>query len=371
MQRTTTIYIVLSLALASVTNAGSTPLVRTYQGDSFFDRWDYWGNYDNTTEGDVTYAANLSSASSLTYVTSSSTAIIKVDNTSTVAYNDKRESVKILSQDTYSVGSVWVLDAVHLPYGCSVWPSFWSYDKSGTWPDGGEIDVFEGVNNQPNDQMALHTTDGCNITTSSLSSFSGTVNDTSCYYEDNDNSGCGITVNTSLSYGSAFASAGGGVYVTEFASTGISIWFYSRADIPAAVSNASDSIDTSTLGTPSGWWGGSGCDIDTFFGDQTLIFDITLCGNWAGQSSILETTGCAALATGQTCYTTYVLDSSNYDNAYFEINSLKVYSNSSSSSDSTSSSTSDSGPRMTSPGGLGLMWATSLGVACALAAFLS
>lgn len=92
----------------------------------------------------------------------------------TVAYNDKRESVKLLSKESYSVGSVWVLDAVHLrkyslhtvkadrpkAYGCSVWPAFWSYALDQTWPAGGEIDTIEGVNNQVSNQMALHTADG-------------------------------------------------------------------------------------------------------------------------------------------------------------------------------------------------------------------
>lgn len=39
---------------------------------------------------------------------------------------------------------MWVFDANHVPYGCSVWPSMWATTK--TWPQGGEIDTFEGVN---------------------------------------------------------------------------------------------------------------------------------------------------------------------------------------------------------------------------------
>lgn len=83
-----------------------------------------------------------------------------MDNSSTVEYNYKRDSVKLLSDATYDIGSVWVLDALHVPYGCSVWPGFWSYGAGETWPGGGEIDTFEGVNNQGVNQMALHTEDG-------------------------------------------------------------------------------------------------------------------------------------------------------------------------------------------------------------------
>ncbi|OCF58171.1 endo-1,3(4)-beta-glucanase [Kwoniella mangroviensis CBS 10435] len=336
---------ILGLAISNIAvtpvQAGSTPLVRSYEGSSFFDRWDYYGYYDNTTNGDVTYAnQSVASSSQLTYSTSSNTAIIRVDNFTDVAYNYKRNSVKITSQDSYDVGSVWVLDAVHLPYGCSVWPAFWSYGKEATWPEEGEIDTIEGVNMGFSNQMALHTESGCSIT--STSSFSGTVNDTSCYYSDNDNSGCGVTDTNYKSYGAEFASAGGGVFITQLAESGISIWFFSRDDIPDDISSASDSIDTSNLGTPSAFYSNDGCDIDKFFGAQSLVFDITLCGDWAGQSSILSSTGCPALTGSDTCYTTYVLNATNYDTAYFEINSLKVYSNESSSSNSSSSSTSSS-----------------------------
>ena len=210
----------------------------------------------------------------LTYQTSSGTNIIRVDNSSTVAYNYKRNSVRITSTDTYDIGSVWVLDAVHLPYGCSVWPAFWSSDIP-SWPANGEIDVMEGVNNQAHNQMALHTEDGCSLSSDS-GLYSGIVNDTSCYYKDNDNSGCGVTESSSNSYGEAFATAGGGVWVTEMAESGISIWFFTRSDVPDAVTNADSSIDTSSLGTPSAYWGSSTCDISKFFGAHSLIFDITL-----------------------------------------------------------------------------------------------
>lgn len=44
-------------------------------------------------------------------------AIIKVDNTSTVDWNYKRNSVRITTADLFSVNSVWVTDMYHVPYG--------------------------------------------------------------------------------------------------------------------------------------------------------------------------------------------------------------------------------------------------------------
>lgn len=44
-------------------------------------------------------------------------AIIKVDNTSTVPFNQKRNTVRITTNEGYSVGSVWVADMLHIPYG--------------------------------------------------------------------------------------------------------------------------------------------------------------------------------------------------------------------------------------------------------------
>jgi len=88
--------------------------------------------------GNVLYA-NKSYATSqqLAYVNSQGHAIIKVDNTTNVATGQNRNSVRnneapkhpelisaqqirITSQDTYAIGSMWIIDVNHIPYGCSV-----------------------------------------------------------------------------------------------------------------------------------------------------------------------------------------------------------------------------------------------------------
>ena len=96
--------------------------------------------------------------------------------------------------------------------------------------------------------------------------------------------------------------------------------FWSRLD-SLQVSSATSSIDISSFGTPSASYPSSSCDIESFFGSQQLVLDISLCGEWAGAAAALEET-CPALVDTQTCYTTYVLDATNYDEAYFEIKSI-------------------------------------------------
>ena len=56
----------------------------------------------------------------LAYVNNQGNAIIKIDNTSFVPFNEKRNTVRITTKDFYDFGSLWIIDVVHLPYGCSV-----------------------------------------------------------------------------------------------------------------------------------------------------------------------------------------------------------------------------------------------------------
>jgi Glycosyl hydrolases family 16 len=93
-----------------------------------------------------------------------------------------RDSVRISSQTAYG-DSVIVLDLAHMPAGCGTWPAFWTLSQKGPWPNGGEIDIIEGmlpvsrlssdlptcvlsrvgVNKQEFNQATLHTTSGCQM----------------------------------------------------------------------------------------------------------------------------------------------------------------------------------------------------------------
>ncbi|KAI1787368.1 concanavalin A-like lectin/glucanase domain-containing protein [Ganoderma leucocontextum] len=294
-------------------------LVREYSGSSFFSGWDFYGNYDNLTNGDVNWVTQANATQSkLAYVDDAGHVIIKVDNTTFVPYNYKRDTVRISTTDYFPVGSVIVFDANHLPYGCSVWPAFWT--KGENWPIGGEIDIIEAVNLMTHNQMALHAQTGC--TQASGVTQSGTTGGTNC----TDGSGCTVGENQANSYGDNFANAGGGVWATQFDVSGIYIWFWSRSNVPSSVSSATSSIDTSSWGTPSAAYPTSSCNITDFFTPQQLVIDITLCGDWAGVASVYQST-CGGDGSATACYVDNVINNgTNYADAYFDINYVKVFS---------------------------------------------
>jgi len=106
----------LSLLCLANTVCAQYQLVRKYSGSTFFQGWSFYGNYDNLTNGayfnfhtfciqmdqfscllgDVWYLDQTNATSqNLAYVNSAGNAIIKVDNTTNVPYNQKRNSVRI------------------------------------------------------------------------------------------------------------------------------------------------------------------------------------------------------------------------------------------------------------------------------------
>ena len=166
--------------------------------------------------GHVNWLTNATSAG-LAFTNDAGNAIIKVDNTSSVAYPNKRNSVRMQTQTFFPVGSMFVIDAVHIPYGCSVWPALWT--TAASWPQGGEIDIVEQVNLATQNQMTLHTTEGCMQATNAQQSGKTVQPDCSL---DSSFTGCSVLDTQGATYGKAFADNGGGAWATQFDDNGIS-----------------------------------------------------------------------------------------------------------------------------------------------------
>jgi len=242
-------------------------------------------------------------------------AVLRVDNYTNVPFDTKRNSVRITTTASYNYGSIWIIDLLHIPYGCSVWPAFWSFGAN--WPLGGEIDIIEGVNLMTSNQMSLHTLPGC-VTQPSFST--GTLTSADC----STASGCAILDTRPTSFGAGFAQNGGGVWATQYDVAGIFIWFFPRDEVPSTIFDTP--LDISSWGVPTASYPNTeNCPVVEFFTPQQLVLDITLCGVWAGIPPVYNPT-CGNSGPTGLCYNDNVVGSgANYDNAYFEVSYVKTY----------------------------------------------
>ena len=301
---------------APITHATYT-LTDNYSKDTFF------GNFTAFTERDPTngfvsyqpYAAaaaqslihSVPNAAYASYIAVDSSPLSPVPNSSPSSPGPNngnspqkdggRNSVRISSIKTFNRG-LFIVDLLHMPKNtCGSWPAFWLLGPD--WPNGGEIDILEGVNEQSHNQMTLHTAKGCNISPTSPSPFAGKVESSSCG-PDEKNTGCAITSPSSSkgAFGADFNAQQGGVYATEWTSSSISIWFFPRSSIPGDIASATP--DPSKWGLPQAKWSAqTGCNVEKYFKDMRIVFNTAFCGDWAGK--VWESGGCAKKTGVKTC----------------------------------------------------------------------
>ncbi|EIN12757.1 hypothetical protein PUNSTDRAFT_111149 [Punctularia strigosozonata HHB-11173 SS5] len=304
---------------AALIAADPLKIVNGYSGNAFFDGFHFNASVDDPWNyGNIVYCATAKDPSNpLAYVNSAGNVVVKVDN-KTQNNGDPffgRNTVMMMSDSTIGIGTLVVVDAVHIPYGCSIWPAFWTLSDAGDV--GGEIDIIETVNLLPANQYTLHTNNGCTLSASSDLPHSGHTTQTNCFFNTTGNPGCSITETaSSTSVGAAFAKNGGGVYAMYMSTNGIEMWFFPRGQVPTDLST--NNPEPTLWGQPSASFPASTCNPSTFFQPQRLILNTDLCGSWAG--NVMDSTGCPGIV----C-TTLIADASNFDTAYWEISSVKTF----------------------------------------------
>mmetsp|Transcript_31317 Transcript_31317/g.76398 ORF Transcript_31317/g.76398 Transcript_31317/m.76398 type:complete len:372 (-) Transcript_31317:183-1298(-) len=239
-----------------------------------------------------------------------------------------RKSVRVQSRLTFSQG-IFVIDLEHLPTGCGTWPAFWSVGPS--WPKAGEIDILEGVHRNTRDQSTLHTTSECSMGGEDPGSFTGAwgkgqygQNATDCDVSSSTqyaNEGCGILSDDDASFGDPFNAKGGGVVATVWDASGIRMYAWPRGDEPSDISKWSNSLDPEGWSTPYARFDfGKTCNGTEHFFDHQLVFDLTLCGDWAG-----ATFGSACPDLGGESCQAYVANKANVKDAYWVVNRVDVF----------------------------------------------
>ncbi|KAF9004230.1 hypothetical protein BDQ17DRAFT_1424676 [Cyathus striatus] len=287
----------------------------------------------------------------LAFIDGAGNAVIKVDNTTNIDNEPLvyHNSVRIpithppAVQDAYAIGSLIIVDAVHISFGCS--PSFWTLGNGGNWPAGGEIDLIEAINLMGNNQVAVHTNPGCTLNSGSAAQTGRTLQS-----DCSNSAGRAVAETKSNSYGETFAQAGGGVFAMQFDVSGVFTWFWSRSDSPDNIKNA-NSVSTmgmTSWGLPSSAYAASSCNITEMFEPQQLVLLTTLCGIWAGVPNIYANT--CHTPTGNCFLDNIVGPGSNYDDAYWEVRCIQTYTVANGTAPSPSSSSSGSLPA-SSPAG--------------------
>ncbi|KAL5508546.1 hypothetical protein ACEPAH_6165 [Sanghuangporus vaninii] len=307
----------LSLGPALVP-ATSYSLSDNFVGDGFLSGFEHEAIAD-PTNGRVTYVDQATAlADNLTFASSDSF-VIRADDTTVLAASDPgRNSVRIRSLKTYTT-HVIVLDIRHMPQGCATWPAAWETLES-DWPASGEVDIVEGVNDIDPNTSTLHTSSDCTMPSSR--DMTGTATELDCDTAANGNAGCGVEVDKSNSYGPAFNAAGGGWYVMERTDSFIRVFFWSREDssVPDEVQSGASTVNPDNYGTPYALFPNTSCDLDSHFGDNNIIINLTLCGDWAGQGSIFSGAGCPG-----TCVDYVNNNPSAFTDAYWEFAAVRVY----------------------------------------------
>jgi hypothetical protein len=310
------------LFLSASISLGLT-LTDNFQGSTFFNNFNFFTGGD-PTHGYVHYVnQSVAQSEGLIKASDGSPVYIGCDHTN-VASGSGRDSVRLESKKTWNSGLI-LIDLTHMPTGCGTWPAFWTVGPN--WPNGGEIDIIEGVDVQTAVLTTLHTSNGCDMGSEPTSDFTGHWGTGSqgnpadnCYISAGDqysNQGCSI-IGASNSYGAPFNSANGGVFATYWVpSNGISMWYWTRNAIPADIKSGNPN--------PSGWGKpyaffmfGSNCPSSHFSNNQ-IVFDLTFCGDWDGSAFSGDCPGKGS------CNSYVQNNPSAFAQAYWDVNYVQVW----------------------------------------------
>jgi len=291
----------------------------------FFDGFNFFTD-DDPTNGYVNY---------INYTTAVNEGLVKNGTTTTpvyfaadsthVATGRGRDSIRLESKKIYNNGLI-IIDLTHMPTGCSTWPAFWTYGPN--WPVGGEIDIIEGVNVMTADATTLHTMPTCDMSGVDTKSFTGTwakglfnnpADDCSVFAPDEGiGQGCSV-IAANNTFGSPFNKNQGGVIATEWdPQSAIRMWYWPRTNIPSDITNLKP--DPSTWGLPyTNFILGTNCP-STHFVNHSITFDLTFCGDWAGDAWADD---CPGLGT---CENYVKNNPANFTESYWLVNYVRVFS---------------------------------------------
>lgn len=326
----------------ATTSQGTGPYVlkEAHKGKSFFDYYEFNDGPDSVGSAGYNMYVGREKAEALNlikveaddssdsneeyvYMSSSKPASKKRDEHG----NRFRDSIRLEGKKRFDHGLI-VLDVAKMPSGCGVWPAFWSTDET-NWPNHGEIDILEPINNQNVAKTALHTSADCDMyghvprwnwtgywdsATGIPDTFTGELNFNDQLEADNcwtqtphqwANQGCVAISDKNDTIGLEMNDDGGGIYVLEWDPVNgyIKAWVFPKSEgiptnlqqsLAASSSSTDDDDDDDSMmlirPDPSSWptpyayfaiGDKSGCSAD-HFQNHRLVINLAFCGAVAG-----------------------------------------------------------------------------------------
>jgi len=348
---------------------GPYQLVERQEGQDFFQYYDFYQGADSLgSAGYNTYTgkkdAERRGLINVTQEKSHSGNVDYVYIQSAPTDTGPRASVRLEGKRRFDRG-LFVLDVNHMPAGCGVWPAFWLTDED-AWPNNGEIDIVEGVNNQTRAKTALHTSDQCSMfahvpdyaktgiwdsSTGLPDTFTGNPDFVTHVPADNcwvmaphqwANQGCVAMHEANNTIGEPLNAQGGGVYVLEWDPDAgyIKSWVFTpHTSVPEnlerAMETANEKDDKRIIPEPDEWGlpyayfaigEESGCSSD-HFQNMRIIFNLAFCGTVSGNRFFRD---CPALSSSKkdpvkACNAYIETNPKALEEAYWKIRGVYVY----------------------------------------------
>eukprot|EP00560_Eucampia_antarctica_P008309 CAMPEP_0197825638 /NCGR_PEP_ID=MMETSP1437-20131217/2685_1 /TAXON_ID=49252 ORGANISM="Eucampia antarctica, Strain CCMP1452" /NCGR_SAMPLE_ID=MMETSP1437 /ASSEMBLY_ACC=CAM_ASM_001096 /LENGTH=474 /DNA_ID=CAMNT_0043425721 /DNA_START=103 /DNA_END=1527 /DNA_ORIENTATION=+ len=291
------------------------------KGDDFFSFYDFNEGADNPGSGGINDYVSYERAKEIGILNVTSDGSVYMGSAPSGADKSfKRQSIRLEGKTRFDRG-LFVIDLDHMPAGCGAWPAFWLSDDE-DWPNGGEIDMVEGINYQSKVKTALHTAAQCSMfnqfpqkvrtgtwewAAGIYNRWSGIPDNKTLVETDNcwvssphqwTNQGCVTVSDQDDTLGVPLNKNGGGVFVMEWDPDNgyIRSWAFTPhntvpENLVQALATADDKDESKRVAPDSSLWGlpyayfaiGPGTDCTTnHFKQQRLIINLAFCGGVAG-----------------------------------------------------------------------------------------
>ncbi|XXQ32070.1 GH16 domain-containing protein [Plasmodiophora brassicae] len=307
--------LVVVALIAPVRSSSSYTRTAAWTPSTFLDQFDF-DTDDDPTNGFVDYVDGATASLQNLVPIVNNAQQLRADSTNVVGGSARgRRSIRLQSKQRFN-GGLFLLDLAHMPVGCGTWPAYWFLGPN--WPSSGEVDVIEGVHNNTWNELTYWTGSKCTQPSARRQTAVSAGQD--CLVGTGA-TGCANLAYTPGAYGADFNANGGGVYATLWDAAGIVTWFFPRGAIPDDIVGNAPRPDLWPIPMANLTFGRT-CS-PTRFANMQIVFDLTFCGNYAGDPSIWASSGCVQQAPD--CATFVRNNPARFAEAYFAVNALNIF----------------------------------------------